>query len=171
MFSWLLINFYKINMIVYKYILFFYYYITSYNDIKLFKNNKKMYIITNLTIKNDDQIIFKIKNKKYCVLKKDYNEIIDIVNDIYNYESKISINRILIIKDVKYDCKINYTNDDILKYILMYYGPNNDLYNDLFKIKLIDIKDDQNVNLLIRKIQYVNNNFEEIVLSGNDYLR
>ena len=52
----------------------------------------------------------------------------------------------------------------------MYYGPSNNLYNNIYDIKLRDVRDDKNNDLLIRKINYIDNNFNKKELTGDDYL-
>ena len=163
---------YKKAMYLYKYFLFFYYYLTSYDKLKLYKNNDKI-TLTNLNLKNNEQLIFKIKNKKYSLIKKNYNEVIDIINDLYKleYTNNIFINRIIMIKNIEYNSKIEYSDDEILTFILMYYGPYHNLYDNNYKIKLEDIKDDQNNILNISKLNYIDNNFEDIELNGNQFLK
>ena len=52
----------------------------------------------------------------------------------------------------------------------MYYGPINDLYNNEYKIKLKDIRDNKNNELNIKRIKFVDNNFLEKELLADDYL-
>ena len=175
MLSYILAFLYRINIILYKYILYFYYYLISYNSIKIYKNSKQI-TLYNLHIDNDDQIIIEIKNKKYSLINKEYNNnIIDIINKLYQTKFEISINKILFIKDIQYNIishryDYDYNYDDMLKFILMYYGPNNDMFENEFNIRICDIKDDKNNNLCIKKLVYINNSFEEITLNGEEYL-
>lgn len=172
MFYWLLTYFYSINMYLYKYLLFFYNYITKYNEIKFIKNNNRISNITNLKLKNNEQLTFNHKNKTFSLIKKDYNETSYIIGRIYDQTKKISITKILLIKEIEYDNdnKHNYNQDEILKFILMYYGPINDLYNNEYKIKLKDIRDNKNNELNIKRIKFVDNNFLEKELLADDYL-
>lgn len=162
---------YNLGIIAYKYTLFMYYYLTSHNDIKISKNNKRVNI-ANIKIQDEDQIIICHKNKKYSLIKKYYNDnIIDIINSLYNLRPEISIKKIILIKDIKYNSKYTFTDDELLDNILMYYGPNNDIYNGQYKIKLKDLRDDQNNEIMIDKISYIDNNFDEVTLFGDDFIR
>ena len=172
MFYWLLVYIYNVNMRLYKSMLFFYNYITSYDRIIFIKNSKKINSITNLYLNDEDQLIFEYKSKKFSLIKKKYNETSKIIHRIYdeNGIKGVSISKILFIKHIECDNKLNYSDDELLKFILMYYGPSNNLYNNIYDIKLRDVRDDKNNDLLIRKINYIDNNFNKKELTGDDYL-
>ena len=70
MFYWLLVYIYNVNMRIYKFMLFFYNYITSYDRIIFIKNSKKINSITNLYLNDEDQLIFEYKSKKFSLIKK-----------------------------------------------------------------------------------------------------
>lgn len=169
-FSYLL----NVGVIAYKYLLLFYNYMISYNKIKLYKNNKKIKF-NNFTLKNEDQLIFEFKNKKYSIIKNSYNNnLIDIVNYMFNIhtlKNEIIMSKIILIKSADFDSKYRYSNDELLKFIAMYYGPKNDLYQNMYRIKLKDIKDDRNNKLSINMIKFIDNNFKEQVINGDDFLK
>ena len=173
MFQYIISLFYGRSMILYKKLLSIYYYLIAHNEIKLYKNNRKIYFSKYNVVKNNDQIILEVRYKKYILLKKDYNEISNLLNNLYETNQSnpnVSINKILILKNIEFVNELNYSQDEILRFILMYYGPDNDLYDGRYKIKLKDIRDDTNNDLYIKKIKYIDNNFKEITLTENDFL-
>lgn len=163
--------FFSLLFTIYKNIIMFYCYIVSFNSkIKYYKNNTRYLSLNKTQLENDEQMIIKLGDKKYSLIKKEYNDIDDILAKFDINKKEIGISKILIIKEIEHTSNIDYTNDEILKYIIMNYGPNNDLYGYEYKIKLGDILDDKDNPLSITKLTYTDNNLNEITLTGDEYL-
>ena len=145
------------------------------SDYQLYINNIKFNTLPiQLLINDGDYIRIDKKYRKFSLLKTDYNDIcLYKILKLFN-NNKLSINKIFCVNNIVFDenkSNTEVTNEEILRFIQMYYGPDNDLYENTYKIKLKDITDDKGACLHIKSLSYTDNMFKQYSIGSQEYLK